>query len=69
MKLSTHRLAAIFLSALMLAVGSHSYGIDKTHYQELFQKLGALKPGGEVHAAGAAAVCRARSAALKKLTR
>jgi sugar lactone lactonase YvrE len=42
MKLSTHRLAAIFLSALMLAVGSHSYGIDKTHYQELFQKLGAL---------------------------
>jgi hypothetical protein len=53
----------------MLAVGSHSYGIDKTHYQELFQKLGALKPGGEVHAAGAAAVCRARSAALKKLTR
>src|SRR5580765_8499113 len=42
MKLSTHRLAAIFLAALMLAVGSHSYGIDKTHYQELFQKLGAL---------------------------
>jgi sugar lactone lactonase YvrE len=42
MKLSTHRLAAIFLSALMLAVGSHSYGIDKTHYRELFQKLGAL---------------------------
>jgi hypothetical protein len=42
MKLSNHRLAAIFLSALMLASGSHSYGIDKTRYRELFQKLGAL---------------------------
>jgi hypothetical protein len=42
MKLSTHRLAAIFLSALMLAGSTQSYGIDKTRYRELFQKLGAL---------------------------
>ena len=29
-----------FLSALMLAGSTHSYGIDKTRYRELFQKLG-----------------------------
>jgi sugar lactone lactonase YvrE len=32
------RLAVIFLSALML--GADGYGIDKTRYRELFQKLG-----------------------------
>jgi sugar lactone lactonase YvrE len=40
MKLSSHRLAIIFLSTLMLAGSTHSYGIDKTRYRELFQKLG-----------------------------
>jgi hypothetical protein len=40
MKLSTYRLAITFLSALMLAASTLSYGIDKTRYLELFQKLG-----------------------------
>jgi sugar lactone lactonase YvrE len=40
MKLSSHRLAIIFLSALMLAGSTYSYGIDKMRYRELFQKLG-----------------------------
>ena len=39
MKVSTHRLAATFLSALMLTAGPHSYGIDKTRYRELSQKF------------------------------
>jgi sugar lactone lactonase YvrE len=39
MKLSSHRLVVTFLS-LMLAGSTCSYGIDKTRYRELFQKLG-----------------------------
>jgi sugar lactone lactonase YvrE len=39
MKLSSHRLVIIFLSVLMLAGSTQSYGIDKTRYRELFQKL------------------------------
>lgn len=40
MKLSSRKLVVTFLSALMLAGSTHSYGIDKTRYRELFQKLG-----------------------------
>jgi len=40
MKLSSHRLVVRFLSALILAGSAYSYGIDKTHYRELFQKFG-----------------------------
>jgi sugar lactone lactonase YvrE len=40
MQLNSHKLVVTFLSALMLAGSTHSYGIDKTRYQELFQKLG-----------------------------
>jgi sugar lactone lactonase YvrE len=40
MELSVRRLVAAFLSALMLAGSTYSYGIDKTRYRELFQKLG-----------------------------
>src|ERR1043166_5921510 len=40
MKLSSRKLVFTFLSALMLAVSTHSYAIDKTRYRELFQKLG-----------------------------
>lgn len=38
MTLSTHRLIVVLLSALMLA-STDSYGIDKTRYRELSQKL------------------------------
>src|ERR1051326_4300107 len=40
MKLSSRKLVFTFLSALMLAVSTHSYAIDKTRYRELFQKPG-----------------------------
>ena len=40
MKLSSRKLVVTFLSALMLAASTYSYGIDKTRYRELFQKLG-----------------------------
>jgi hypothetical protein len=40
MKLSSHRLVVIFLSTLILAGSTYGYGIDKTHYRELFQKFG-----------------------------
>src|ERR1700739_1752896 len=40
MKLSSRKLVVTFLSALMLAGSTYSYGIDKTRYRELFQKLG-----------------------------
>lgn len=40
MKLSSHKFAVTFLSALILAGSTQSYGIDKTRYRELFQKLG-----------------------------
>ena len=36
---SSHRLAVIFFSVSLLAAGTRSYGIDKTRYRELFQKL------------------------------
>jgi hypothetical protein len=36
---TSHRLAVIFFSVPLLAAGTHSYGIDKTRYRELFQKL------------------------------
>ena len=36
---TSHRLAVIFLSMLMLAAGTRSYGIDKARYRELFQKF------------------------------
>jgi len=39
MKLSSHRLVIIFLSALLLTWCTPGYGIDKTRYRELFQKL------------------------------
>ena len=39
MKLSSHKLVVIFLSVLILAGSTQSYGIDKTRYRELFQKL------------------------------
>ncbi|MBZ5492523.1 MAG: hypothetical protein LAO76_16495 [Acidobacteriia bacterium] len=39
MKLSSHRLVVISLSVLMLAASTNCYGIDKTRYRELFQKL------------------------------
>jgi sugar lactone lactonase YvrE len=39
MKLSSHRWVILFLSVLMLVAGPRSYGIDKTRYRELFQKL------------------------------
>jgi sugar lactone lactonase YvrE len=39
MKLRNHRLVAVFLSALILAGSIQSYGIDKTRYRELSQKL------------------------------
>jgi hypothetical protein len=32
-------LAVIFFSVPLLAASTHSYGIDKTRYRELFQKL------------------------------
>jgi sugar lactone lactonase YvrE len=40
MKLSSRKLVVTFLSALMLAGSTSSYGIDKTRYRELFQKFG-----------------------------
>jgi sugar lactone lactonase YvrE len=42
MKLSSHRLKIAFFSVLLLAGSTQSYGIDKTRYRELFQKLGTL---------------------------
>jgi sugar lactone lactonase YvrE len=39
MKLSSHKLMVILLSALILAGSTQSYAIDKTRYRELFQKL------------------------------
>ena len=39
MKLSKHRLVVAFLSVLILAGSTNCYGIDKTRYRELFQKL------------------------------
>ena len=39
MKLSSHRLVVAFFSVLILAGSSNCYGIDKTRYRELFQKL------------------------------
>ena len=36
---SSHWLAVIFFSVSLLAAGTRSYGIDKTRYRELFQKL------------------------------
>jgi sugar lactone lactonase YvrE len=41
MKLSRHRLVVAFLSVLILAGSTNSYGIDRTRYRELFQKLSA----------------------------
>ena len=40
MKLNNRKLLVTFLSALMLAASTYSYGIDKARYRELFQKLG-----------------------------
>src|ERR1041385_5587780 len=40
MKLSSRKLVFTFLSALMLVGSTCSYGIDKTRYRQLFQKLG-----------------------------
>ena len=39
MKLSRHSLVGAFLSVLILAGSTNCYGIDKTRYRELFQKL------------------------------
>jgi sugar lactone lactonase YvrE len=39
MKLSTRRLLVTFLSAVMLAGSTQTYGIDKTRYRELSRKL------------------------------
>src|SRR6185312_3223957 len=39
MKLSTRRMLVTFLSAVMLAGSTQTYGIDKTRYRELSRKL------------------------------
>ena len=39
MKLSSHKLMVVLLSALILAGSTQSYAIDKARYRELFQKL------------------------------
>ena len=39
MKLSSHRLVSIFLSALMFAGCTQAHATDKTRYRELSQKL------------------------------